>query len=106
MEYPSEFPQQSRAAVEAEEIRASRDFDQARQGLPWSKNGPGEGLEAEVRRYILRIYAAFVREACKLGCVWDLDRIRSYTREFLRTLTTIACSEKGYDTRGTVYRGD
>jgi hypothetical protein len=105
MEYPSGFPKQSRAAVEAEEIRASRGFDQARQELSWSANGPGEDLEVELIRYILRIYAVFVREICKLGCVWDLNRIRSHTREFLRMLTSKAWSEKGYDTGGRAYPG-
>jgi len=105
MEYPSGFPQQSRAAVEAEEVRASRGFEQASQKIRVSIYGPGEDLAAEVRRYILRIYAVFVREACKLGCVWSVDRIRSCAREFLRTLTSKAWSEKGYDEGGTTYPG-
>jgi hypothetical protein len=105
MEYPAVFPQQSRAAVEAEELRAGRDFDAARQKLQWTSYGPGEDLEAEVRRYILRIYAVFVRQACKPGCFWSVERIRSHAREFLRDLTSKAWLEKGYDTRGTVYQG-
>ena len=69
MEYPSGFPPQCRAAIEAEELRASRDLDGAKQSLAWSKSGPGEELEAEVRRYVLRIYAAFVQQAsqCAVG---------------------------------------
>ncbi len=105
MEYPSGFPQQSRAAVEAEEVRASRDFERARQKVPGSLYGPGEDLAAEVRKYILRIYAVFVREACKLGGVWGVDCIRSWAREFLSMLTSKAWSEKGYDTGGTTYPG-
>jgi hypothetical protein len=105
MKYPSGFPQQSRAAVEAEELRASRDFEQAKQKLHGSIFGPGEDLAAEVRRYILRVYRVFVREACKLGGLWAVDRIRSHAREFLTVLTSKASSEKGYDTGGRAYRG-
>ncbi len=105
MEYPSGFPQQCRAAIEAEELRASRDLEQATQSLPWSKSGPGEELEAEVRRYVLRIYAVFVQQACKPVCGWPVDRVRSRARQFLRMLTCRAWSEKGYDARGTVYPG-
>src|SRR5713226_1997998 len=102
MEYPAVFPQQSRAAVEAEELRACRDFDAATQNLPWTSYGPGEDLEAEVRRYILRIYVAFVRQACKPGCVWGVERIRSEARKFLGDITSKAWLEKGYDTGGMV----
>jgi len=105
MEYPAVFPQQSRAAVEAEELRACRDFDAAKQNLPWTSYGPGEDLEAEVRRYILRIYAVFVRQTCQPRCLCRVDSIRSHAREFLRALTRKAWLEKGYDTRGTVYQG-
>jgi hypothetical protein len=105
MKYSSGFPQHFRAAVEAEEVRASRDFEQARQKVLGSIYGPGQDLAAEVRRYILRIYAVFVREACKLGGVWGVDRIRSCAREFLRMLTSKAWSEKSYDTGGTTYPG-
>jgi hypothetical protein len=105
MEYPSGFPQQSRAAVEAEEVRASRDFEQARQKIPRSMYGPGEHLAAAVRRYILRIYRVFVQEACKLGGVWSIDRIRSCARAFLSMLTSKGSTEKGYDTGGSAYPG-
>jgi hypothetical protein len=105
MEYPAVFPQQSRAAVEAEELRAGRDFDAAKQNLPWTSYGPGEDLEAELRRYILRIYAVFVRQACKPPCFWSVESIRSHARGFLRALTSKAWWEKGYDMRGTVYQG-
>ena len=67
--------------------------------------GPGKDLAAEVRRYILRIYGVFVQEACKLGGVWGIDRIRSCARAFLSMLTSKASSEKGYDTGGSAYPG-
>jgi hypothetical protein len=105
MEFPSDFPPRSRAIVEAEELRASRDFDQASKALPWSQHGPTEELAAEVRQYILRTYSAFVVEACSLEGVWPIDRVRSYAREFLERLTFRAWSEKGYDTGGRVYGG-
>ena len=105
MEYPAGFPNQSRAAVESEEVRAGLDLDAARQRIPWSRYGPSEGLEAEVRKYVMRIYVVFVREACKAGCLLGVDLIRSQAREFLRVLTSNAWLEKGFDTGGTVYPG-
>src|SRR5262249_28104416 len=40
LEFPADFPSRARAKVEAEEIRATRAFDQARETLPWSPYGP------------------------------------------------------------------
>jgi hypothetical protein len=53
----------------------------------------------------MRIYAVFVHETCKAGCLLSVDLIRSQAREFLRVLTSNAWLEKGFDTGGTVYPG-
>src|SRR5262249_35182755 len=105
LEFPTDFPSRARAKVEAEEIRATRAFDQARETLPWSPYGPTEDLAAQVRQYILRTYAAFVFEACRLEALWPADRVRSDALEFLKMLTVKAWREKTYDTGGRVYAG-
>ncbi len=105
MEYPSGFPEQSRAAVEAEELRASREFAEVKQSIPWSASGPGEDLAAGLIKFILRIYAAFVREIYKLDRVWELAVMRFHAGEFLKSLTIKAWQEKGYDSGGTIHPG-
>ena len=99
MRYPSDFPAESRAAVAAEKLRAGRDFDVARENSPATRYGAGLDLHAELRRYILRPFAVFVSEACKLGRkgIWHVDRIQEEALEFLRLSTIDAKYSKGYD---------
>jgi len=54
-------------------------------------------LQAELRRYTLRQFIVFVREACKLGHqgVWQVDRIEEAAMEFLRLSTIEAEYDKG-----------
>lgn len=108
MQYPAEFPPESRAAVAAEKARAGKDLDTARENLPWKKYGPGQDLEAELRRYILRQFEVFVREACKLGRkgVWHVDRLEQAVLEFLRLATIDATHSKGYDRSGRTFGRD
>ena len=108
MQYPADFPPESRAAVAAEKARAGKDLDTARENLPWKKYGPGQDLEAELRRYILRQFGVFVREACKLGRkgVWHVDRLEQAALEFLRLATIDATHSKGYDRSGRTFGRD
>ena len=48
--YPPEFPQESRALVLAESIRAARDFDEAKQQARFLS-----AIEGPLRNYILRV---------------------------------------------------
>ena len=77
MKYPLKFPPESRSRVAAERLRAGKDFDEARENAPYRQYGGTVQLEAELRRYILRQFAVFVSEACKLGCqgIWHVDRV-------------------------------
>ncbi|HUR46333.1 MAG TPA: hypothetical protein VMZ27_10705 [Candidatus Saccharimonadales bacterium] len=102
MDYPEDFPPESRAAVAAEKLRAGKDFDEARKNLPGTQYGPGKDLEAELRRYILRQFSIFGREACQLGHkgIWHVDQIEEEALEFLRRSTNVAISSKGYDKSG------
>jgi hypothetical protein len=102
--YPADFPPESRAAVVAEKVRAGKDFDSARQELPGSFHG---ALEAELRRYVLRLFGVFVREACTLGRkgLWSPDRLEKEALEFLRLVTIDAISEKAYDKSGRKFAG-
>ena len=89
--YPSGFPPESRARVEAEKIRAGRDFETAKQTARWTSN-----VEAHLRQYILRVFFVFANEACSRQ-LWAVDKIDRTSREFLRRLTIEAYYEKGYD---------
>ena len=94
MKYPGDFPPESRARVEAEKIRAGREFDSAKQAARWTSD-----VEALVRHYILRIFLVFANEACALR-LWPVEKMDLNCREFLRLLTIAAHSEKGYDRGG------
>jgi len=95
--YPTEFPQASRARVNAESVRATRDFEEAKQVA----HGRSE-LERLLRKYVLRLFIEFVHEARHLGCqgLWTVDRLEAESREFLRQGTIGAWLEKGYDGSG------
>ena len=97
MEYPQEFSQQARARVESEKIRAGRDFEQAKQAVQWTAE-----VEVLLREYVLRVFIAFVQQACKFGRndTWSVDRIESESLEFLRLLTIDAYYSKGYNKSG------
>jgi len=77
MEYPSDFPPESRARVAAERLRAGKDFDEAREHAPHRAYGSTVHLEAELRRYILRQFAVFTSEACELvrQGIWSVERV-------------------------------
>jgi hypothetical protein len=101
MEYPREFSPQARARVEAERLRAAKELEQDQNRVPSSHYGPSENDEHNFRKYILRVFLAFAREACKLGAqrLWAIDRVRSESEEFLRRFTIDAEYEKGYDNK-------
>ena len=107
MIFPREFSDQSRTRVELEETLASQEFDRLQKDLRWSSYGPGPELEQLVRKYVLRVWKAFVEEACGLGRqrIWDLGRVKTESLEFLRQLTSKAWLEKGFDAGGRAYPG-
>jgi hypothetical protein len=102
MDYPNDFPPESRAAVAAERLRAERDFEAIRANPPRTKHGFSHDWGAELRKYILRQFIVFVREACKLGRagVWQIDRIEEASMEFLRRATIDAESSPGSEVVG------
>jgi hypothetical protein len=104
MEYPTDFPPQARARVEAEGLKATRDLERDREHVAWSPYGPGAEDEANLRKYILRVFWAFAQQACKLGSLWTVTRIRAEADEFLRTLTIEAYHREGYDQSGRKLR--
>jgi hypothetical protein len=108
MEYPPDFPPESRAAVAAEKLRAGKDFDNAREIAHRMPSGVGQYLEAELRRYILRQFAVFVREARKRGRkgIWHVDRVEKEVLEFLRRSTIDSRYSMGYDKSGRAFGGN
>ena len=92
MEYPKDFPPESRAAVTAEKIRAGKDFDLVRDRLSRDSE-----IEEHIRKYVLRQFLVFVQEASKLGNrgIWQVGRVESTALEFLRHATIDAVYDKG-----------
>lgn len=101
MDYPTDFPQESRARVEAERLRAVRELEQNRKAFS-SSYGPTREDEQNLRHYILRVFLAFAHEACELGLQgrWPVERIRSEADEFLRLFTIEAYYSQGHDQAG------
>jgi hypothetical protein len=93
MTYPKDFPPTSRSKVEAEKIRAERDFERAKEMARWTTE-----VEALLRSYILRTYLVFVKEAVAQR-LWTVEAMDVECREFLRLLTIDAYYEKGYNKR-------
>lgn len=89
MDYPQDFPGESRAKVEAAKIRAGRKFDSERSEARWSSE-----VEGHFRNYLLTPFLVFAKEACALG-LWPVDKMDESCQEFLRRLTIDAYVEKG-----------
>lgn len=89
VQYPSDFPVQSQARVEAEKIRAAREFQSAKAADHWTSD-----VRAHLLDYILTVFLAFADEARALR-LWPVAKMDSQCREFLRRLTIEARYEKG-----------
>ena len=90
------------------ETPSRKRFDEAREHAPYRAYGRTAHLEAELRKYILRQFAVFASEACKLGCqgVWSVERVEEAALEFLRLCTIEARSSKGFDRLGRAFGRD
>jgi len=75
-QYPPDFPEDSRAAVKLEEIRAARQFSEK------SKDTPERNLRAMLLVCAMRPALAFAREMIQLR--WGADRIDSRVRDFVQ----------------------
>jgi hypothetical protein len=95
--YPPEFPRPSRARIEAAKIRAASGLEETKAQLSGVTN-----VEAEIRKYVLQVFAAFTQEALALGqqAVWDVERVDREVREFLSCFALEAQLQKGYDSQG------
>jgi hypothetical protein len=102
VKYPQEFPPRALALIEAEKLRARRQLQEQVSQAPWSKYGPSATDEENFRKYVLRVFLVFAKEACKLGAhgSWTMDRVRAETDEFLRLFTIQAYYEDGHDKQG------
>jgi len=99
--YPDEFPQTSRGRLSRERIRATRDFDSAKEQV----HSPSK-IENLLLKYVLRVFIVFVGEAralCDQG-LWTADRLESESLTFLRRFTVDARFEKGYERSGSRLR--
>ena len=95
--YPRDFPQRSRAHIEARKIQAGWELDEFKWNARWVSE-----VEAEVGKYILRVFLAFAEEALELGRqgVWTVQYVDTQAREFLNCLTLEAQFDKGHDQHG------
>lgn len=106
MDYPQEFSPEARARVEAERLRATRDYEKRRDEIPWAEHRSYREDEENLRHFIMRVFLAFGKEACKLALneVWTVDKIRSEAEEFLRKFTIEAYYGYGRDANGRKLR--
>jgi len=104
MDYPREFSQQACARVVAAQLKASQRLEQLKALKPPEEWTKGLRLfdQGAFYSYILSVFLAFAREACKLGDegLWGVDRISSKADEFLQTVAVEAYYEKGHDRNG------
>ena len=89
MEYPRDFPTESRVKVEAARIRAGRRFDSDKAKAKWNSE-----IETLFKSYVLTTFLAFAEEAWRLQ-LWPADKMRENCQEFLRLLTIEAYFQKG-----------
>jgi hypothetical protein len=88
--FPSDFPEYARAAVIAEQVRATDAFNVARDPRTRPMPPPGrshpEHITHLARQYVLRIFATFAHQAYELGRVgqWTATHVDEACREFLR----------------------
>lgn len=93
--YPKEFPNESRARVLAERIKAARAFEDGQRKVHDSLD-----LADLLKSCILRVLIVFVREAGALvrqgAPNWSVDRLESESQEFLRRLIIYARYGNGF----------
>jgi hypothetical protein len=94
--FPDEFPEKSRRALRAEEIRGGRDLEQAK------KVGRVSKLRDLLIGFILRMFIVFVREASELAHqgIWSTDRLESESLQFLHHCTVSVRYDRGHDRFG------
>jgi hypothetical protein len=96
MQYPSEFPHDARARVEAETRRAYLALEQDVKGMErWRRDGP-------FLRCVLRIFLVFGREACEFGkkshhAGWSDCELDQRCRDFLLEIAIDAWEHKARD---------
>lgn len=105
-EYPHQFSSEARNRIESEKLRASKELEQRRNQVPWTKFGPSRADEANLYKYILRVFSVFAKEACNLCSrrLWTLDQVRGEAEKYLRLLVIEAYFERGYDKKGRKLR--
>jgi hypothetical protein len=94
--FPDEFPEKSRRALLAEEIRAARELEKVKTGAGVS------GLQGLLIRFILRVFIVFAREASELVYqgIWNAGDLESASLQFLHDYTVNTRHERGYDKYG------
>ena len=96
MIFPEGFPDHAQSAVIAAQVRATqwirRELNERMPPPGYSKT---QQLASVGRKYVLRIFAVFAKEACELGKqrVWTTRRIDLAALEFLRDLAVEVRSE-------------
>ena len=96
MIFPDDFPESSKSAVIAVRIRVAAQTENELSYLPRSPSSTKQ-LASLGRSYILRIFAAFAKEACELGKTepetWSASRIDFEALLFMRRLAIDVRSE-------------
>jgi DNA-binding transcriptional regulator YiaG len=104
MEYPKDFPVKAEARVEIEKMLAERMFDASKAIFirDYERDKDRRFVTALLIDCILRVFAAFGKEACDLGKsgAWTASVVDGHAREFLRKLVREFARERGYDNFG------
>jgi hypothetical protein len=96
MKYPSEFPRQARARVEAETLRAHRALEQDVRGTESRRR------DVPFIRCVMRVFLVFAREACEFGKksghrAWSDRELDQRCRDFLLSIVIDAWEDKAKD---------
>ena len=93
------FPQNVRAAVEAEHRRAKTAFAMARRAAPESRE-----LKKLMTTYVMRVFLAFASAICKLGSSGQVEirQIETTCRQFLRLLAAELYGQEVWHDRGSL----
>jgi hypothetical protein len=94
--FPDEFPEKSRRAILAEDIKARADFKRAKKEVPDSR------LRNLFFGLILRVFIVFPREAKELvhHGTWSIGELQEESLRFLHHCAVSALYDWGYDRHG------
>jgi hypothetical protein len=101
MDYPKDFSTEAQAAVEAEKIKAVKDFEKAKREIQ-NRYDTAVEVRSLLAHCIMRVFRVFAHEACEIGRsgVWTVSRIDKEAHGFLAEIAKELWYDYGYDITG------